>query len=190
MGFPYPYPLGLPKGSVRSTITMAVSISLAVLINRSSPYANSMSVAAAVCITFYFGGRMRGSAITPRDTNRGQRAWGLPAGTIRSMLTLLYIGIGYYLYTKGKDIPDFLIEILNIIIGYIIGHNFNRFRNRFFPRDPNATGVHWFDHLKAIFVLTLTGLTVYNTIYEVFPHVNWWIFALNVAVGFYFAERS
>ncbi|MHA2089699.1 MAG: hypothetical protein ACW98K_02470, partial [Candidatus Kariarchaeaceae archaeon] len=89
----YPYPLGLPKGSVRATLTLLVSINYILLtIDEKFELATSLSPIVAVALSFYFGGRMRSASITPTavKVDASQRAWGLPAGSIRSILVLLF----------------------------------------------------------------------------------------------------
>ena len=198
MGFPYPYPLGLPKGSVRATITMALSINLIVLTFYNSDYATYVSTMAAVSITFYFGGRMRsGKAIIPRDAPSSQRAWGLPAGTIRTMLFLLFVGTaGYLFYNSNYDfssVPSYLFDIMNIIIGYVIGRSFNKIRNKVIKKkdeEGNASQATIFDHLKALVVLAIVAYSIYMTHIGLNQEVVTIILIANILLGFYFGERD
>ncbi|MCH8908874.1 MAG: hypothetical protein IH840_17445, partial [Candidatus Heimdallarchaeota archaeon] len=163
MGFPYPHPLGLPKGSVRATITLSITINLILLTFDQSKeeLANLIAVAAAVSMTFYFGGRMRGIQVTPRDRidetideaskklAASERAWGLPAGTIRGMLILIFATTLGYLQFQGDEIPDALLEIINIIGGFLLGRGFNRVKLAIFGDQPHI-GTTIIDHLKAL----------------------------------------
>ncbi len=53
------YPLGLPKGSVRATITIALSIDLVWLSIEGELIANRLATLTAIALTFYFGGKMQ-----------------------------------------------------------------------------------------------------------------------------------
>ncbi len=56
MGFPYNYPLGLPKGTVRATIALVLSLTLFVLVLREDDMASSLGTTVALILAFYFGG--------------------------------------------------------------------------------------------------------------------------------------
>jgi hypothetical protein len=197
MGFPYPYPLGLPKGSIRATITLLLSLNLVWLTITESDYAGSFSTTVAVALTFYFGGTMRGTQIIPRDTVAGLRAWGLPAGTIRTLLTLLFMGLTYYVFTYQGTVPNHLVELLNIMLGYLLGRSFNRIKHRFFIKDKNTEeGPHvsWIDHLKALVIVIYVSFVSYSvfTDFNIIPEdmIDMLIFISSIVMGFYFGERS
>ncbi|MDH5403109.1 MAG: hypothetical protein OEZ01_03210 [Candidatus Heimdallarchaeota archaeon] len=191
MGFPYPYPLGLPKGSVRSTITLLLSIDLLLLMMYDSKYAESMTTVVVVALTFYFGGRMRGAPV-PRDkSDKSIRAWGLPAGTIRTILILLYGGFSVFYYLEHSSLPNYLLEIIYIIAGYLIGHYFNKVRRHFFHKDTGSVSIGFLDHLKAIVMLGVTITTLIITLITTDPaQIFLWINLASIILGFYFGERG
>ncbi|MHA2254190.1 MAG: hypothetical protein ACXAD7_27835, partial [Candidatus Kariarchaeaceae archaeon] len=129
------YPLWLPKGTVRSTLTLILSVNFILLTIDESEYAGSLSTIVAVALSFYFGGRMRGKGIAPvTSVDRSQRAWGLPAGTIRIILILLFAGATYYIYNDTDSIPDEFTEVINLILGYLLGQFFTKIQIKLFGK--------------------------------------------------------
>jgi hypothetical protein len=215
MGFPYPYPLGLPKGSVRSTVTLILSVNLMVLTYFESSIAVNLSTMVVVTLTFYFGGRMRGVvAPVPRDVkSTGLRAWGLPAGTIRTLLFFMYIAMFIFFVIDARTAPPYFFQILNIMLGYILGSSANRISNFVRKRrgkvevaDDVIRSITIWGHLRALVMLSFTILTFLFTIFytnylfDVFGGIlpledevralQVWILANSVAIGFYFGERK
>ncbi len=188
MSFPYPYPLGLPKGSVRATITMLLSIDLLLLTFEQNTLAERFAAMTVVALTFYFGGKMRASAIVPHDVDASQRAWGLPAGTIRTFLIILYSSSSAYIYYIEGTIPKYIIEIMYLIAGYLLGRLFQKLFLRFKKNEKNNGIV---DHLKAIVVLITTILVIYLS--QVDPLNSLTILLIlinNILLGFYFGARE
>ena len=191
----YPYPLGLPKSSVRATLTLILSVNFIWLTIDESELAGPLSTIVAVSLSFYFGGRMRGKSISPTTSiDRSQRAWGLPAGTIRLILILLFGGATYYVFSKTDSVPDNFTEVINLILGYLLGQFFTKMRVRFFGRDEDdKAGI--VDHLKAILAVAITGLTFYITVFED-NVVDAWILTVDfillssIVLGFYFGARK
>jgi hypothetical protein len=190
----YPYPLGLPKGSVRATLTLLVSINYILLtIDEKYELATSLSPIVAVALSFYFGGRMRSASIRPTavKVDASQRAWGLPAGTIRLILILLFGGAAAYLYYDQEAIPDFFIEAINLILGYLLGQLFTQMRVKIFGKDEETDTANIVDHIKAIGVVAVTAGTVYLTLAD--PDSSLledWIKLASIVLGFYFGSRK
>ncbi len=197
MGFPYPYPLGLPKGTVRSTLTILLSIDLFIITLREEPFAEQVASIVLVALAFYFGGRMRSKGtIVPRSpTARADRAWGLPAGTIRTLLILMYSAFGVYLIINGKPIPDYYVEIATIIVGYLIGQMFNKvkvaFRRKRGVKEEHLHKTSLIEHMNAILAITIVSITIYFTIYQdTFKFLDFWINLASIYLGFYYGERN
>ncbi|MCY3410822.1 MAG: hypothetical protein INQ03_04205 [Candidatus Heimdallarchaeota archaeon] len=189
MGFPYPFPLGLPKGSVRATITLALALDLTYLAIKNSDLATNVATMAIVSLTFYFGGKFRNTAPVPRSTDRGLRAWGLPAGSIRTILTIIFLGTAGYIFFIQGTLPDYLLEIINIILGFGAGKIFLAIRKKYFGKEDDKTGI--VDHLKALLMLGITGFSIYLTIADPLNALTTTIvFVSSVALGFYFGARN
>lgn len=191
MGFPYPYPLGLPKGTVRATLTLSLSIDLIYLTFVEETIADQLATLVIVALTFYFGGKMRAMSPIPRTVDAGQRAFGLPAGTVRTTLMLLFGGtFGYIYLVQGRTIPTYLLEIGYIIGGYILGKVFNSIRN-LFKGDDEEDKITIVDHLKSITAIILTGITIYLTVISPDDRLtSIWVLIASAVLGFYFSARE
>ncbi|OLS19050.1 MAG: hypothetical protein HeimC2_42970 [Candidatus Heimdallarchaeota archaeon LC_2] len=185
------HPLGLPKGSVRATITLALSIDLVWLSIEKEPVANQLATLTAIALTFYFGGKMRAEIPIPKSVTASERAWGLPAGTIRFLIILIF-GFGVYqlLIVEGESfLPSYYLEVIYSVIGYNLGMIYMRIRKRLFPNPKTSAG--FLDHLKSLAFLVLTGITIYYTIYHsTSPDTENLIFGSTVLLGFYFGVRD
>ncbi len=191
MGFPYNHPLGLPKGSVRATITLMLSLDLVWLSINDSPLADQVTTMTVVALTFYFGGKMRNTAPLPRNTDASLRAWGLPAGSIRTILILIFGSASAYLFVRDGSIPNYLQEVINIIFGYLFGKFFQGMRKKMFGDDKEKTGVGIVDHLKSILALGVTSTAIYYTIFLVSNSLTGLLILTTSAfLGFYFGARD
>lgn len=191
MGFPYNHPLGLPKGSVRATITLLLSVELALLTILNNSIAESIATMTLVGVVFYFGGKMRVDSMIPRNAERSLRAWGLPAGSIRTLLILIFGGtIGYLYFYEEAIIPTYFIEVINIIAGYLAGRTFEFFRDKLFKKSEEDK-VSIIDHLKSLAILGLTVVTIFYSFTS--PGID--LTALLIVIsswtlGFYFGARD
>lgn len=187
----YPHPLGLPKGSVRATLTLLLSINLIILaIDKKTEFAEALSTIVAVALSFYFGGRMRAHSPTPVvEVDRGQRAWGLPAGSIRTILILLFGGAALFIYNETKTLPDYFNEVINLILGYLLGQSFTKSREKIFGKKEDKVGI--VDHIKALAVIVITAITFYLTIFDNKNSIiDDWILLSSIVLGFYFGARK
>ncbi len=133
---------------------------------------------------------MRVTTPVPRSVEASLRAWGLPAGTIRFLLIAIFgAGIYYIQFVKSNTIPDFFLEIIYVIVGYLIGTSFNKIKAIFM--DPKDDGVDFLDHLKALFALAVTIFVVYLTLTEPASQLTEdVIFLTTIFLGFYFGSRQ
>ena len=190
MGFPYNYPLGLPKGSVRATITLLLSVELVFLTILDNGIADSIATMTIVSLSFYFGGKMRVSVMLPRNADKSLRAWGLPAGTIRFLLILIFGSASFYMYYFQHNIPNYFIEVINIIFGYLGGKTFEIIRNKLFKKSEEAK-VSIIDHLKSLVILGLTITTLFYSFTS--PSIELTailIMISSIVLGFYFGARD
>ncbi len=197
MGFPYPYPLGLPKGTVRATLTLLLSVDLFLITLREEPYADQVASIVLVALAFYFGGRMRARGmVIPRDsTTRADRAWGLPSGTIRTILIVFFVFQVLYLQSLGRSIPPYYVDIATIIFGFLFGRTFNRikvaFRRRRGVEEDRLNKTSLIEHMNAVLAIVVVSITFYVTVYiPSFELLDQWIGAAAIYLGFYYGERS
>ena len=185
------HPLGLPKGSVRATITIALSIDLVWLSIEKEPIANQLATLTAIALTFYFGGKIRAEIPIPKSATASERAWGLPAGTIRFLIIVIFsFGIYQLMIVEGRNfLPSYYLEVIYSVIGYNIGMIYMKVRKRLFPNPKSGAG--FFDHLKSLAFLGLTGITIFYTIYHSTSQTTEnLIFGATVLLGFYFGVRD
>ncbi len=185
MGFPYPYPLGLPKGTVRATLTLSLSINLLYLSYFDLPDAETFSSVVAVALAFYFGGRIRGGDPSG-EKSAGERAFALPAGTVRSILILLFAGYSFYLIYLDMTIPKYLLEVNYLISGYILGA---LFRKIFLKEKKDGVGL--VQHLKSLIAIAITALAIFMS--NVYPSEQLTLYSIQGAslfLGFYFGSRD
>lgn len=190
MGFPYPYPLGLPKGSVRATLTLVLSANFIVLQYYNISIAENFSVLIAISLTFYFGGRMRvTSTLTPKQTDDASlRAWGMPVGTIRVVLYVVFTALGVYVYLQNGDLPNYLQSIINLMYGHLLGSIWNSIKGK----KANKRGKAIFGHLQAILAIVVVAFTYYITLVAPIAIAlqDMWIDVASITLGFYFGERK
>lgn len=185
------YPLGLPKGSVRATITIALSVDLVWLSIEREPIASQLATLTAIALTFYFGGKMRAEIPIPRSVSASERAWGLPAGTIRFLIIVIFsVGIYQLMIVEGEDfLPSYYLEVIYSVIGYNLGMIYTKIRRKIFPKPKTNAGL--LDHLKSLAFLAITGITIFYTIYHSADQMTEnLIFGATVLLGFYFGVRD
>ncbi|MHA2503784.1 MAG: hypothetical protein ACXAE3_13065 [Candidatus Kariarchaeaceae archaeon] len=193
MGFPYPYPLGLPKGTVRASLTLSLSITLVLLTLSEEPIANQLATLVVVSLTFYFGGKMRAMSALPRLADPGTRAFGLPAGSVRFTLMSLFGGTFAYLYfVEQREFPVYLLEIGYIIGGYLLGKTFIRIRKLLArPKEGEEDKITIVDHLKSLAAISLTGVTIYFVFSAPRDELtSLWVLIASAVLGFYFSSRE
>lgn len=186
MGFPYPYPLGLPKGTVRASLTISVSVNLLFLTYYDMADATAFSSVVAVALAFYFGGRIRGGDPSDKPKTAAERAFALPAGTVRSFLIIMFAGFSGYLLYTGAQLPRYLLEVISLIAGYIFGVIFRHI----FHKDKSGK-VSLLQHLKSILAIAITALSIYMSIS--LPGdilTNYAIQGASLFLGFYFGSRD
>ena len=194
--FNNPYPLGLPRGTVRAIITIILSITIWYLLFINQVAMEYFLTSDIVALTFYFGYRRGVPAKTiEQDITRAERAFGLPARVIRGFILIGFVVVGIAL-ANLKEYPVQLNTIYTKLISYLIADFINRFRKQGKPHENDIL-----DHLIAFIALVgslticliilifqdqITGTT--STLLNI--SVNYWIFVLNVIVGYYFGGRG
>ena len=190
MGFPYPYPLGLPKGTVRASITLIYLGLLTYFLLTGDMLYEKLATSVSVMVAFYFDGRIRGT-MSSSVVGPGERAFGLPSKTIRAIILIdILLLWGYSYYFEGFT-PSFLNELLIMILGYIGGTLFFEIKKIVFGSRKAGSSNSWLDHLKALIVL---GFTLFFATAILIGYAgsedNWLFNTSYVLAGFYYGERK
>ena len=148
-------------------------------------------------MSFYFGTR---KGVPPKTENlkfihyeKGETAFNLPANTVRTILFLGFLLMTYKLWFMDSvytAFPEFLREVMIIIIGFVGGSFLSRVI-KLFQDDQDKPNKIIF-HGKALLVLLLAILTcslyvmqyAYSTTFIII------ILATNLTIGFYFGTRK
>ncbi len=189
MGFPYPYPLGLPRGSVRASITLIYLGLLTYFVLLGDPLYEKLATSVSVMVAFYFDGRIRGT-MSSGVAGSGERAFGLPPKTIRTIVLLDILLLWVYTYYFEGYIPPFLNELLIIILGYISGTLFFEIKRLVFKPSKTPSANSWIDHLKACVILGFSILFAGTLLTGFAGASDEWLFNTSyVLAGFYYGER-
>ncbi|MFW9994872.1 MAG: hypothetical protein ACFFD4_22720 [Candidatus Odinarchaeota archaeon] len=204
----YPYPLGLPRGTIRATMTLLFCLTAFILIFLDKSVLHSLSTTIVITVSFYFGTRKgippKTETLKKMQTEKGETAFNLPANTVRSILFIgfVLVSLKILLSPSGTytDFPAFVLEVLIMISGYVGGAFLSRFI-KLFQDDQEAPGLvaKIIFHGKAIIVLFFTfvtcilyfidGLNLMSTglTSETVELIGW---ATNLLIGFYFGSRK
>ncbi|MHA2098621.1 MAG: hypothetical protein ACW99A_08030 [Candidatus Kariarchaeaceae archaeon] len=134
---------------------------------------------------------MRAEIPIPRSVSASERAWGLPAGTIRFIIILIF-GAGIYILIVQKDrdsLPPYYFEVVYSVIGYNLGMIYTRIRRKLFPNPKVHASL--LDHLKSLAFLILTGITIFYTVDSPKADITEnLIYGATILLGFYFGVRD
>jgi hypothetical protein len=209
---PRPMPrhaLGLPAGSIRALLALAVLglLWLMTLGPLWRPELNKLPLSfiylqflMILILAHYFSAH--GSTIGPAVSTRSPL--GLPRGSVRFLLLVGYGGLAYYLYRhqneyelpKVETIQDFITLLALLLAAFFIGHYLTLLVRMF----SGGTLPFWFQDVQAwIALLAILGLAALMIIHVfINPNVNPDVKVgtlpldqtLAALVGFYFGSRS
>jgi hypothetical protein len=197
MGF-YPYPLGLPRGTVRATVTLLFLISTAYLILFDKNVPESLISTFTILVALYYG--MRKEIVSSSESSdenkkkKGETAFNLPAFTVRITIFMVFVFLVVkilYFGPSTDNFSTFLYKITYIVAGFIIG-TFLAKIGGIFGNDLEKQNVieNLFFHGKAVIVVILSLTMNYFYVIEV---SNNEIAILEVItslfIGFYFGNR-
>ena len=188
MGFPYPYPLGLPQGSIRASLTILLSINFFLLILRNSPYILDIAILVTISLAFYFTKGLASSV--DHYSEPSLRAWGLPARTIRVFLFLSYTGFVVYLFFNSISIPTELWGVIFVIYGYTGGIIWFKLKQLVFGTTGDKTTI--FRHLQALLSIIVIISTIVVSEFEIGGEmfIRQLLSYTSVVLGFYYGVRS
>lgn len=192
----YPYPLGLPRGTVRAMTTLLFLAGALFLVFTDKNVPETMTSTILILVSFYYG--MSRGVTPPEGTDLlkdegGQRAFNLPALTIRMLLFLGFVAMAVKVVFIGSssydELPFFIREVLLLISGFLVGTLAAKFITLF--QDDKGEPNKLIFHGKAFLVLTLALVTNLLYILEIVGVAVDIIGAVtDVFVGFYFGNRK
>jgi fucose 4-O-acetylase-like acetyltransferase len=122
-------PLGLPSGSVRALLTLAIVAVVLVQMARGQEVELLWTETLMIALAHYFTSR-RFINLPPqvirRLTSEGylldeSRPLYLPQYTIRAILVLAFLGLAVFLYQQGRLFHSEAISILGVVLAYFLG---------------------------------------------------------------------
>jgi len=179
-------PLGLPKGSIRALVALAMAGVCLAIVAQGGDIPGSLASLLLTIIAFYFGYRGKGASLIDRvydPAARRELPLYLPAGLIRTLLIAACAMTAYLLLRADRvlGVPMHL-EFLFILAGLIAGHYFGKVVRGASP------GV---GHLKAVVALALAAVLAWVFVtgrhLSMPPHV---VMLLCATISFYYGSRS
>ncbi len=83
----------------------------------------------------------------------------LPKHSIRGLIILSFIGLGWYLYREGRLFSPESVQLLGTVGAYFLGMLFKAVKN-WVSSEGAAMPANWWDDLKAMFTLALVVGTI------------------------------
>ncbi|MHA1990970.1 MAG: hypothetical protein ACW981_17875 [Candidatus Hodarchaeales archaeon] len=197
MGF-YPYPLGLPRGTVRATVTLLFLFSTAYLILFDKTVPESLISTFTILCALYYGMRKeiipRSEILDEKKKEKGETAFNLPAFTVRITIFMIFILLAVkilYFGTTTDGFSTFLYKIIYIIAGFIFGTILAKIGG-IFGNDPEKQNFieKLFFHGKAVIIILLCLIVNYFYITEVTNNETAILEVItSLFIGFYFGNR-
>jgi hypothetical protein len=187
-------PLGLPPGSVRALLLIALGVR-AVLDLREPPHTIEvwLGVALVLAAAAYFSSRSSSRWITVpasgsvATTVRPRAPLWLPAGTIR-LIALALAGYGAWLWYHHHDVSLGGVPTAWVLGAFALGIVLRWIGAR--ARRPDDAGTGWFWHLQALVALGCAAGLVAIGLHGVPANLPSWIDPLLAAVVvYYFGSR-
>lgn len=193
----YPHPLGLPRGTVRATVTLLFLFSTSYLILVDKTVPESLISTFTILCALYYG--MRKDSFSASNSSqigkkKGETAFNLPAFTVRITIFMIFLFLGIkilYFGTSAQNLTVFLYKIVYVISGFILGTILSKMGGIFGnnPSEQNFIEKIFF-HGKALVVIALCLITNYFFISEISNNDTMIIEAItSIVIGFYFGNR-
>ncbi|MCK5707182.1 MAG: hypothetical protein KAI43_05965 [Candidatus Aureabacteria bacterium] len=184
-----PEPLYLPKGSIRSMMTIAMAISCWGLIFRGMEVPNYLFSLILTIIGYYFGFRKK---IKTADSKiydasaKEQLPLLLPHGFIRFFLISGFLISCVFLYNKGSLKTLKYLEFFVVLFGLILGYIFARV----LAGSHRSTFYVFINHIKGLVVISTASLLVYLFFTGGYIEKVYFSLGLSSVISFYFGSRS
>jgi hypothetical protein len=180
-------PLGLPPGSVRALLLLALVARAILDLKDGVELAPWLLVALLVSAAAYFSARAVGriGAADPAAP-KPRHPLGLPAGTIR-LLFLLALAVGAYFWFRHHEAGEANVPVVWVAGAFVFGVLVRWFGRRLRrPEDP-STG--WFWHLQALVALIAAAGLVTFAVRAPEGVPDWVEPLLAAVVTYYFGSR-
>ncbi len=185
--------LGLPSGSVRALLALAVVGTVCGLLLRAPerPLPEHLENLLFVVLGHYFAARAKAA----EDPAGGPGPLYLPRGSVRVLLVLALLGVGAAVVQQGGLQAHRGLFTLLLVFGFLLGLLMTRVADWFQRRRPGHS--RWFDDLRALIGLAAVGALALHAFVGVLPGPEVVSFGslgveqgLAGLVGFYFGSRS
>ncbi len=160
-------PLGLPVGSVRALLLLALAARAVLDLREGRDLAPWLATAIIVSAAGYFASRTSGragpapapSAGDPAGSlapapRRSRPPLGLPAGTVRTLF-LLAVGYGSWLWFRSHSVDGNNQGIVFVLGAFVLGVIVRWVLARL--RRPEDQATLWFEHVQALVALICAG---------------------------------
>jgi len=185
--------LGLPSGSVRALIALAVVGTVCGLLltapERALP--EHLESLLFVVLGHYFAARGQAKG----DPAGGPPPLWLPRGSVRLLLVAGLLGVGVMVLRQGAAQSLRGLFTLVLVFGFLLGLLLTRIATWWRKRRPRSS--RWFEDLRAVIGLGAVGVLATQAFFSVLPGPEQIGFgpigveqALAGVVGFYFGSRS
>ncbi len=177
-------PLGLPVGSVRALLLLALASAAIFDLYHTKQIAPWLIAAIFIAGASYFSSRRAGP---PTKDEKGRGPWWLPSGTIRLIFIGLLVYGGVVWFRFHRDTSWEQARVAWIVLAYVIGVLTGALERRGYS-DEEA-GRPYFEHLVALVSLIAAAALVCLSI-EPDPSIQGWVPPLlGAVVVHYFATR-
>ncbi|MBL8976689.1 MAG: hypothetical protein JNK56_39180 [Myxococcales bacterium] len=185
--------LGLPSGSVRALIALAVVGVVCGLLIKAPERAlpEHLESLLFVVLGHYFAARGQGKV----DPLGGPPPLYLPRGSVRLLLVAGLVAVGALVLRQGDAQALRGLFTLVLVFGFLLGLLLTRIATWWRKRRPRAS--RWFEDLRGLLGLVAVGALAVQAFYGVLPGPEQIGFgsigaeqALAGVVGFYFGSRS
>ena len=174
-------PLGLPVGSVRALLLLALVARLVLDLRAHGAAADWLLLSVIISAAAYFAARSGGGA--PAG---GRPPLGLPAGTVR-LLVLAGAGYGAWLYTREHPVDWRHMPVLWVLAGFVAGVLMRFVLGRLrIPDDSSTPAVL---HVQALLTLLAAGGLVVLGLNEGAVQQDWVEPLLAAALTYYAGAR-
>jgi hypothetical protein len=138
-------PLGLPVGSVRALLALAVLARLVLDLKAHGTTAAWLAATALIHCVAYFSHRSAGA-----EGPRGRAPLGLPRGTVR-LLLLGVLGVCAWLYLSQQPVPEDRLPLFLVLAGFLVGVLARAlFLGMRLPHDSGTPGIY---HVQSLVTL-------------------------------------
>lgn len=209
----FPYPLGLPRGTVRAIITLIFFFTCMWLLFNDQKVPETLGNTILILISFYFGikkgtvdtikkqqdkGEISSQTTkeikpTPQiQSKSGENAFNLPAKSVRFILFIGLMIIALKFLIQGSEIydpvPQFIIDGFIIVTGFIFGTIYKKVTSRLPSEVSFLSKIIFHGKALTVVLLALTTSIYYLTAIDD-PNLSIYAYITNLVVGFYFGSR-